>query len=142
MCLQNQINRIPLATCADYAFNPRAYDPGRSIGQAIVRFAKNDAQQQVLKDLVEAYPGFLIAGGGTGTNPVRGKFGSILAATSSRSAGEEYRRHLQDIYRRLTKLFPGQYPATRQTVRDDLDWMKQELALGRVARSAALLEKP
>jgi AraC-like DNA-binding protein/mannose-6-phosphate isomerase-like protein (cupin superfamily) len=142
MCLQNQINRIPLATCADYAFNPRAYDPARSIGQAIVRFAKSDAQQQALKDLVEAYPGFLVAGGGTGTNPVRGKLGSILAATSSRSAGQEFRGHIEGIYRRLTKLFPGRYPATRQTVRDDLDWMKQELAPGRVPRSAALLEKP
>ena len=27
MCRQNQINRLPLATCADYAYNPRGYDP-------------------------------------------------------------------------------------------------------------------
>ena len=33
---QNEINRIPLATCADYAYNPRAYDPSRSVGQAIL----------------------------------------------------------------------------------------------------------
>jgi AraC-like DNA-binding protein len=142
MCLQNQINRIPLATCADYAFNPGAYDPARSIGQAIVRFGKNDAQQQVLKDLVEAYPGFLVAGGGTGTNPVRGKFWSVLATTGSRSAAEGYRGHIEDIHRRLTRLFPGRYPATRQTVRNDLDWMRTELAVGRVLRHAALLEKP
>jgi len=36
MRLQNEANRIPLATCADYAYNPAAYDPLRSIGQAIV----------------------------------------------------------------------------------------------------------
>lgn len=30
-------------TCADYAYNPRAYNPARSISQAILRFGKTVA---------------------------------------------------------------------------------------------------
>ena len=45
MASQNQINRIPLATCADYAYNPKGYDPTRSIGQAILLQADTDARR-------------------------------------------------------------------------------------------------
>lgn len=128
MCSQNQINRIPLATCADYAYNPRAYNPARSIGQAILRLGKTGAQRQVLKELVEAYPGFIVAGGGTGTNPVRARFGSVLAESRPRSAGQDFVRQIEDISTRLVRLCPGQFPATKKTVLDDIGWMKQQLA--------------
>ena len=57
LCTQNQANRIPLLTCADYAYNPWGYDPARSIGQAILHLADSAQQRDLLKDLVEAYPG-------------------------------------------------------------------------------------
>jgi AraC-like DNA-binding protein len=123
MCAQNQINRLPLATCADYARNPRAYNPARSIAHAIVWLGKTRAQQAALKELVEAYPGFIMAGGGTGTNPVRARFGSLAADKSSR---REFICQMEDIARRLAKLFPSQFAATRKTVLDDLNWMKQQ----------------
>jgi AraC-like DNA-binding protein len=124
MCAQNQINRIPLTTCADYAANPQAYNPARSIGRAIVSLGKTRAQQAVLKDLVEAYPGFIVAGGGTGTNPVRARFGSLAAEQSRR---REFIRQMEDVAGRLAKLFPAQFAATRQTVLDDVHWMKRQL---------------
>lgn len=128
MCTQSQINRIPLATCADYACSPAEYNPARSIGQAILRFGKTTAQQALLKELVESYPGFIVAGGGTGTNPVRAKFGSVLAAGDPRAAGQRFIQQIQGMYSRLTKLFPTQYPAEKQTVLEDINWMKQQLA--------------
>jgi AraC-like DNA-binding protein len=127
MCTQNDINRIPLATCADYASNPRGYNPARSIDQAILRFSKTNAQQQVLKDLVEAYPGFIVAGGGTGTNPVRAKIGGLLAKHGSVSAAREFISQIEDVSSRLAKLFPGRYAATRKTLSDDIEWMRQQL---------------
>ena len=57
---QNEINRLPLATCADYAFNPRAYEPLRSIGQAILLQADTSPQREALRELVETYPGMLL----------------------------------------------------------------------------------
>jgi hypothetical protein len=127
MCTQNQVNRIPLSTCADYACDPRSYNPARSIGQAIYRLGKTGAQRQVLKDLVEAYPGFIVAGGGTGTNPVRARFGTLPAAASGGSAARQFIVRIEGIASRLAKLFPSRFSATRQTVMDDVRWMKQQL---------------
>ena len=130
MRTQNQINRIPLATCADYAGNPRAYNPARSIGQAILRLGRTSAGQEALKELVEAYPGFLVAGGGTGTNPVRAKFGSLLASGNARSAARDFVSQIERLASRLAKLFPTQFQATRKTVLADIQWMKQQFARG------------
>ena len=73
MCKQNEINRIPLATCADYAWNPADYDPVRSIGQAILHLADTPGRCEALRDLVEAYPGMLVYAGiaAPGSTPCR-----------------------------------------------------------------------
>ena len=128
LCSQNQINRIPLATCADYAFNPQNYDPSRSIGQAIVRLAKNKIQEQTLKDLVEAYPGFIVTGGATGTNPVRAKLANILARSDYQSDALNLIERIEGITTRLTKFFPQRFAATKKTLQDDVGWMKQQLS--------------
>ena len=127
MHTQNQINRLPLATCADYAFDPRNYNPARSIGQAIRWLGKTKEQQRALKDLVEAYPGFIVAGGGAGTNPVRGRFGKLIADQDSRSAARGFIHHLEDIHRRLKTQFPKKFTATKKTVAEDIDWMKCQI---------------
>ncbi|MEO6829408.1 MAG: beta-N-acetylglucosaminidase domain-containing protein, partial [Acidobacteriaceae bacterium] len=36
MAYENEANRIPMLTIADYLWNPKKYEPGRSIGQAIM----------------------------------------------------------------------------------------------------------
>ena len=126
MHTQNQINRIPLATCADYAVDPRNYNPGRSIGKAILWLGKTIDQQRVLKDLVEAYPGFIVAGGGGGTNPVRGKFGKLLVGQDSRSTAQDFIHNMEDIHARLVTRFPKRFSATKKTVAEDIDWMKRQ----------------
>jgi hypothetical protein len=126
MCSQNQSNRIPLATCADYAYNPRGYDPTRSIGQAILRQTDNPAGRRALLDLVEAYPGFIAYTGGTGTNPARIEFQKLLAARNYYLA-RNMLRHLQDVADRLDREFPDAYAATKRTVQADVDWMRQSL---------------
>jgi AraC-like DNA-binding protein/mannose-6-phosphate isomerase-like protein (cupin superfamily) len=126
MATQNQANRIPLATCADYASNPEGYSPSRAIGQSIVRFTKNPAGQQVLKDLVEIYPGFIIAGGGTGTNPVRSRFTGFLDGRQAAAANELLRR-MKHVSERLEEAFPSELPATRRTVLEDVLWMQRQV---------------
>jgi AraC-like DNA-binding protein len=126
MASQNQINRLPLATCADYAYNPAAYDPVRSIGQAIRQLAETAEQQEVLKHLVEAYPGFIAAGGSTETNPVRQKFHRLLAVPGLRRTAQEFLHHMEKVAARLEQEFPGQFAPAKKTVTDDLAWMKRE----------------
>ena len=105
MASQNQINRIPLATCADYAYNPKGYDPARSIGQAILHAADTDAGRGVLLDLVEAYPGFIVFSGDTNLNPPRVEFQRLVEAHNAYLA-RNMLRHLEDIARRLEREFP------------------------------------
>jgi hypothetical protein len=126
LAAENDINRLPLATCADYAYNPWAYDPARSIGQAILLLARTDGQRQVLKDLIEAYPGFIVTGGGTGANPVRDKFGALVAVPESRAAAQDCIRQMEDLTARLDREFPDQFPACLKTLRNEVNWMKKQ----------------
>lgn len=116
---QNEINRLPLATCADYAFNPWSYDPDRSIGQALFQLGSTTDARETLRDLVEAYPGFLVTGGGTGANAVRNAFSSMEA-----TARGEFMDHLQNLLNRLMLCFPDQFSDARQTLANDLAWMQ------------------
>lgn len=128
MCSQNQINRLPLATCADYAWDPHAYKPARSIGQAIVRLGISPSQQAVLKELVETYPGFIVAGGGTGTNPVRARFADLLGESGSHSVAAKFVARMEELASRLRQLFPKQFLDAKHTLLADVAWMKERLA--------------
>jgi hypothetical protein len=123
-CEQNEINRIPLATCADYAWNPVLYDPARSIGQAILQLAETTPQRELLRDLVETYPGFLLNGRGTGFNSVRDTFSRITATPHSRQAALAWIEHLQQIAARLDREFPDQYRPEKATLNRDIAALK------------------
>ncbi|MGH7980766.1 MAG: hypothetical protein ACREE6_15420, partial [Limisphaerales bacterium] len=72
-------------------------------------------------------PGFIVAGGGTGTNPVRAKFNDLLAGTVKSSAAWDFLRQIEDLRSHLEEVFPEKFHATKRTIADDLDWMKQQL---------------
>ncbi len=127
---QNQGNRIPLATCADYAYNPSHYDPSRSIGQAILQVAKETKEREVLRDLVEAYPGMLIWSPpqrGTGFNAVREQFDRIAALPHSHQIAIAYIEHLDRLASRMQKVFPESFAAERATLRHDVELLRQRL---------------
>jgi hypothetical protein len=116
-CPQNEINRIPLLTCADYAYNPRAYDPGRSIGQAIVHLAESQAQRQALRNLVELYPGNLISGSmRTSYNCVLEKFNALLKEPNPEDRAGRFLARLEDTALRLDREFPASYAGTKETI--------------------------
>jgi len=128
MCPQNEINRIPTLTCADYAFNPAAYDPARSIGQAILHLADTPEQRLALKALVEAYPGMLLYGEGTGFNGVRHQYSRLASAPHSRYIVADYIRRMEELSRRLERAFPDRFGDARKTLDSDVAWMKAAFA--------------
>ena len=131
MRAQNQANRIPLATCADYAFNPRDYDPMRSVGQAILLLADTPAQREVLCDLVETYPGMLLnpaARKYTSYNSVREQMDHILTGSQSRQAAVAYVEHLQKLSGRLKREFPDRYGPEKDSLDADIQAAQQKLA--------------
>jgi hypothetical protein len=114
---QNEINRIPLLTCADYACNPRAYDPARSIGQAIVHLADTPARRSALKDLVELYPGNLICGStSTACNPVLERLTALMKETGGPRLAEKLLRKIDRVAKRLETAFPDRYAETKRTL--------------------------
>jgi hypothetical protein len=129
-CKENQINRIPLATCADYAYNPRAYDPARSIRQALLAVSETSEQRAVLRDLVEAYPGMLIcaSNNSTGFNSVQAQFDRLLASPNSRQVALGYIEHLQKLADRLKQEFPNGYQPERAVLDNDIKLATKKVA--------------
>ena len=128
LCPQNEINRLPLFTCADYAYNPAAYDPLRSIGQAIMHLAETPAQRLALKNLVELYPGMLIYGDTkTSFNPVWERFQQILQQPSLRAGAAAFIGRVENVEKQLALAFPDRFRKTRETIRGHIARMKQEL---------------
>jgi hypothetical protein len=126
-CPQNEINRIPLLTCADYAFNPRAYDPGRSIGQAILHLADTPSQRQVLKDLVELSPGNLANGS---TRPsydsILEKMNALTKGPDAKARAADFISRVEDVAARLAWEFPGRFGETRKTLAGRIARLKAE----------------
>jgi hypothetical protein len=130
MCKQNEIDRIPLATCADYAYNPRAYDPMRSVGQAILLQAKRPAQREMLRDLVEIYPGFFLNSASKnypGFNPVRTQMDQILAMPQSRLTAQAYLDWLREFAARFDRQFPHDYAPEKAFMADDISYARQKI---------------
>ena len=130
MCKQNELNRLPLATCADYAYNPWDYDPMRSIGQAILLWTHSSAQRAVLAQLVDAYPGFLLynAPGGTGSNPVLDRFQRINDGPQPGFTSRVYIDGLRKLSEQMRREFPDRYAAGKETLNNDIQKLQNVYA--------------
>jgi len=115
-----------MLTCADYAYNPWDYDPARSIGQAIYHLAETKEQRELMRDLVEAYPGMLIYGKPqTGLNAVREQYQRIVSAPHSRYIARNFINYLENLAARMDKIFPDIYKPEKKTLRDDIKVLKE-----------------
>jgi len=123
---QNEVNRIPLFTCADYAWNPWGYDPVRSIGQAIVHLEDSPEARLVLRDLVQAYPGMLLhRAAQPAFNTVRDQYSRITAQRHAKFPASAFIQHVEDLARRMQEVFPKRYQAARKTLEDDIAWLRE-----------------
>ena len=119
-----------MATCADVAYNPHGYDPARSIGQAILIQTDKPSQRNVLRELVELYPGMLLnpaSNNKTGFNPVRTQMDRILALPQPKPAALAYLNYLERLAARFDEQFPNQYAAEKKTLGDDIAAVKQKV---------------
>jgi hypothetical protein len=124
MKTESEINRLPLLTCMDYAYNPWDYDQGRSIGQAILHLGTTPEQRQALKDLVELFPGMLICGKGTGFNPALERFTGMLDTPHSRYLADLYLAHVEAVTTRLQTAFPDRFGPAVATLRQTTGKMR------------------
>ena len=129
-----ELNRIPMLTVADYAYNPWDYDPARAIGQAILHMADTPAQREALRELVEAYPGRWYTAGirAPFRSPLIKRFYDALGTVrppaipeGDLSEAAEALWRLRDLAERFAKQFPGRYAATKEVLATHLDLMQQ-----------------
>lgn len=124
---QNEINRIPMFTCADYAWNPKAYDPARSIGQAIAHLETGVEERDVIRRLVEAYGGMLVwQRPQTSFNSVREQYNRLASLAHSGTVIEAYVESLSRLSADLERTFPEKYLATRKTLNNDIRWIREQ----------------
>ena len=89
---------------------------------------KRRGGQQLLKELIELYPGNLTYGDTrTGFNCVLERFSRMLQEPDSRPLAERFIAHVEDVLNRLNKEFPEAYKNTKNTVNLHLNQMKEKL---------------
>lgn len=127
MGTQNQINRIPLLTCLDYAYNPVKYDPGRSAAQAIIHLTREKHLQKILARLVDTYPGSLIlmrdtsSRGSVNLNPVRSEFMKLSSCEA-----DNYIRNYKILLDDFIRASPEDFAPAKTSLMNDLNWMLQQ----------------
>lgn len=116
--ITNELNRLPMLTCADYAYNPWDYDPARSIEQAVLHLGETPEQRAVLKDLVETYPGRWFVAGlrAPFRSPVMKRFYDCLANDEDLREAVEALWRVRELAERLREYFPGRFAATRDAL--------------------------
>jgi hypothetical protein len=123
---ENQANRIPMLTIADYTWNPEAYDPARSIGQSIAHLGRTPEERLALKDLVELYPGRLVDGSlSSGWNSFRNQF-RLTLDSGSREAAKDFIAQAEGVSQRMMKLYPEQFVEARKILDADIDEIRTE----------------
>lgn len=127
MSYQNVANRIPLLTIADYLWNPHQYDPDRSIGQAIAHLGESQSKRNVLRNLVELYPGRLWdQSKQTGWNSLRERFNQHLQR-GERSAAHELIDRAQDTLNRMDTMFSDPWSSGSGVLRQDTAAMIRQM---------------
>lgn len=116
MFQQNEMNRIPLFTQADYTYDPANYDPAKSIAQAIIHQTDDKSQQEVLRQVVELFSRGITNNAGIGINPVLDHFKRISSVPFSRPVADVFVEHVKTVQFKLHKEFPNQYMAAKKTL--------------------------
>jgi len=98
---QNEINRLPLLT---------------------------RSQREVLKDLVELFPGEINLGRTeTGYNSLLEKFNLLRRQSGGNELALEFINYVENVLWRLEQEFPGQYSSSKKTIDYNIKLMKKPL---------------
>jgi hyaluronoglucosaminidase len=127
MSYQNQANRIPMLTLADYLWNPQQYDPARSIGQAISHLGDTPAKRESLRELVELYPGRLWdKSESTGWNSLRARFDAMLRRGETNN-GRKLLARAQAALKQMEATFPDAWASGTKILEEDVAAMTRRL---------------
>ena len=125
MAYQDEANRIPLLTIADYLWNPQQYDPVRSVGQSIAHLGDTSAKRRTLCNLVELYPGRLWDDSKqAGWNSLRTRFDQLLQR-GERSEARRLLTKAQVTLKQMKVMFSNPWSSGAQVLEQDVTAMVQ-----------------
>ena len=120
MSRQDRLGMLPLATSAEYACDPAAYDPGRAIHRAIEGMGRTREERTLLREVVDTYPGMIrFPGANQYFNPVRDR---IRRAGADEQAGLIV--EFESLVERFAATFGDRFPVETGCMRDDLAWLE------------------
>lgn len=126
MGFENESNRIPMLTQADYLWNPNAYDPQRSEGQALAHLASSPAQRAALVGLVELYPGrFWDHVNPPAWNSLRERFKQRLS-THDPAGAALIIQSAEKTLQQLNTAFPKAYAPEKRLLQADINAMRAQ----------------
>ena len=121
LCAQNEIDRLPRATIAEWAWNPAAYDPSAAIARAIGEAGKTPEEGALLAELVDLYPGMLVYGEvNTAFNPVLRRMDELTSRSHNLTAARAYVDAVRAVADRMEQVFPARYEWTKKTIAGDV----------------------
>jgi hypothetical protein len=128
MSYQDEANRIPLLTIADYLWDPPQYDPNRSIGQAIAHLGESQSKRDALRHLVELYPGRLWdQSKQTGWNSLRERFDQRLRLDEW-SEAHELTNRARNTLDRMNAIFSDPWSSGSGVLDQDLAAMVRQMS--------------
>lgn len=127
MSYQDVANRIPLLTIADYLWNPQQYAPDRSIAQAIMHLGTDHEKRNVLRDLVELYPGRLWDRSKlTGWNSLRERFDQHLR-NGERGKARGLLNRSRDVLTQMNAIFSDPWSSGEGVLEQDIAAMTRQM---------------
>jgi hypothetical protein len=131
MSFQNEADRIPRLTIADYLWNPAEYDPARSIGQSILHLSGPQVKAETLRDLVELYPGRLWDHSLlTKWNSLRARFDEFIQK-KNRVAAAQLLDKAQKTLREMKVSFPDSWTSGTEVLQGDVEAMLDRFSKGK-----------
>lgn len=123
---QVSINKLPLMTAADYAFDPQGYCPAASIAAAIEKLTQNKRQAQAIRELVYLYIGKIYHNRQSVYNPFVDKFNQITQIEHSRFIAQAYITHSEKVLEELKLQFnDGLFADGIQRLAADIEAIKK-----------------
>jgi len=93
-----------------------------------MHLAETMSQRQVLKELVELFPGEINLGRTeSGYNPLLEKFNLLQAEPEGDKLAREFVSYVEEVLSRFEKEFPGQYSSAKETIAFNIELMKKKL---------------
>ncbi|MBI5705838.1 MAG: beta-N-acetylglucosaminidase domain-containing protein [Armatimonadetes bacterium] len=129
MGFQNELNRLPMLTCGDYAYDPGSYDPARSLDRAIDLLSDKPEQADLLRRLVEVYPGCLAAKHPeTGWQTQWASYVQAAGGPQGRVKGAMYLQRMEQLEADLIRWFPGAMASEKELLANHVAAIRAEQA--------------